>query len=354
MSDIMDFYQAQIAPTAPAAEAPAPAATPAPTSNISAVEAVGVENPVDNGKTGAENEAAKVAKEALESIAPPEATESAPPEQESIVEAPAAPQAPKQDSFAKRFAIQAQKEKELRARELEIQKKEVELRKIATPQAPLASNPLEGIDPKKQPLTALHKLGLSIQDVQEALLRGEKTPEVDPLAERLRPLESAAAELRALKEELARKDAENAQKTYEQQVSNVKQDIRNTASAEGYDLVASMGEFGVNTVFETMQQYYQSYEKVLTFKEACAIVEEHFEEDFLPKLVESKKVKAKITPPSSATPASERPAATPQVKPSAPTLTNKQSSQPNANPDPKTMSRDDYLDWLARNMVKHQ
>jgi len=117
-----------------------------------------------------------------------------------------------------------------------------------------------------------------------------------------------------------------------------------------------MGDFGVNTVFETMQQYYQSYSKVLTYSEACAIVEDDFEVRFLPKLAESKKVKAKVSIPSTAKSASEQsaPAAPAKPAPSSPTLTNKQSSQPNANPDPKTMSRDEYIDWLARNMVKTQ
>jgi len=349
MPDILEIFNAQqAAAAAPTPEAaPAPAAAPVPTGNISAVEANGVENPVDNGKTGAENEAAAKAETAPPAPEAPKTEETPPPTPEA---APAAPEV-KQDSFAKRFAMAAQMEKELRRRELDLQKREAELKRA--PVAPPPAAPASRIDPKRQPLSFLHEHGLSVQDVQEALLRGEKAPEVDPLAERLAPLQQAAAELQALKADLAKRDAESAQKTLELQVSGVKQEIARMANADGYDLVASMGDFGVNTVFETMQQYYQTYEKILTYQEACAIVEDDFETRFLPRLAESKKVKAKIVVPSSAPVVSAQSAPAAPAK-ASPTLTNKQGSQPNANPDPKTMSRDEYIDYLARNMVKSQ
>jgi hypothetical protein len=350
MADIMEIFNAQQAAAAPAAPeaAPGPVTNTAPAGNISAVEANGVENPVDNGKTGAENEAAAKAEQAAAAPEAPKAEETPAPAPEA---APAAPEVTKPDSFAKRFAMAAQKEKELRLRELDLQKREAELKRA--PVAPPPPAPVSKIDPKRQPLSFLHEHGLSVQDVQEALLRGEKAPEVDPLAERLAPLQQAAAELRALKDDLAKRDAEAAQKTFEAQVAGVKREVARMASADGYDMINAMGEFGVNTVFETMQQYYQTYEKVLTYKEACDIVEDDFETRYLPKLVESKKVKAKIVVPSTAPVASAQSAPAAPAK-ASPTLTNKQGAQPNANPDPKTMSRDEYIDWLARNMTKSQ
>lgn len=346
MTDINEIYSALTAPTAP------------PTSNISAAEANGVPSPVDNGKPASETPAAP-SEPVAESTKEGETAADVAPAADAPAEEPAKPAdkpAEKQDSFAKRFAMATQKEKELRQRELEIQKREADLKKAGESKVPPKEDILAGLDAKRQPLTALNRLGISIQDVQEAILRGEKAPEVDPLDEKLKPFRDAVEEVKSLKQQLAERDAAAAQKSYENQVAGVKAEIAREADKGEHDLVKNFGQFGVDTVFETMQLYYNQYEKVLTYQEACAIVEADFEERFMPGLVASNKLKAKLQPQVSAKAASEQPDKGKQKSDKSPsTLTNKQSSMPSASaPDTSKMSRDELIEHLAKTMVKHR
>ena len=336
----------------------AAAPTPVPTSNISAMSANGVENPVDNGKPASEIpvKAAEPAPESTEaapaSEESPKVTESVTKDEPKPVETPPA----KQDSFAKRFALAAQKEKELRQREQELDRRANELKRQAEVKPVVKEDPFAGLDVKKQPLSALNRMGITLQDIQEAVLRGETQPTVDPLEERLKPINTLAEEVKALKAQLQQKDVAEQQTKYEQLVASTKADIAKTAEAGGYDLIKSFGEFGVNTVFETMQLFYNQTEKVLTFSEACDMVEENLEQEWLPKLSASNKLKAKFQPQVSAKEASEQ-ADKGKAKPdkSASTLTNKQSSMPSAKaPDTSKMGRDELINWLAQNVIKHQ
>lgn len=270
---------------------------------------------------------------------------------EPAVEAPkAAVKEPPKDISSSRFAALARKEKDIRAREaqMETRLKEAEARLSAVSEKETA---LKNVT--QNPLEALRKLGISYADITQAALGQYKAPEEDPVDAKLNPLKSRfdkyesnseglAREVEALKNQLAQKEQQT-------QYDTIMRDIRTASSdPEKYELIGAMGNEAIDLVRDTVFEYYNLHKKMLDYSEACDIVEKYYEDEFIGRLANTNKLKQRVQPAPKPT-AETKLSAKEKPRESA-TLTNKLSSAPEANVDIDKLSKKEALEYLARKL----
>lgn len=143
---------------------------------------------------------------------------------------------------------------------------------------------------RENPLAALDALGLSYEQLTEAIIAGKNSsPQAQPVTR---------DDLTALKQELQKEREElEAQRQLEAFRREVADHIRQ--DADRYELINLQGKS--NLVVEVIEEAYQQHGRLLDIDEAAKLVEEHLEQEAL-KVLSSKKLSAK------------RPSAKPQPK----------------------------------------
>lgn len=194
------------------------------------------------------------------------------------------------DDFADKFMRLARKERalqqaqqELKARMAEIEKMKSEYENFSNRKAKLKEDPFE----------ALELLGVSYDDLTMAMLQHGKAPTAD---DRVAALEK---KLQELEEKENKQKDELMQSERQKTVQTFRDNLDKFIESSDYELVKANN--ASELVFETMQAYYEETEKkggpgkgvLLSFEEACKLVEADFEEQ-LPKLLNLNKVKAKL------------------------------------------------------------
>ncbi len=256
-----------------------------------------------------------------------------------------APEAPKREPMAAKFAALARREKEARTlrEQAEQRVKDLDAREKATQEK---ESRLKGA---KRPLEALKELGFTYAQATEEALGNYKEPEVDPVDakisdrlssydERLKKVEEAEARVR---DQLAQIEQHKIQSA----VNEVNHQIKQTVASGDFELVAAHGQEAIDTVREIMTQYYQNTKKTLTYEEACDRLEKYYV-SYAEKLAATNKIKTKFSLNSEPTP---KPRTT-EVKEPSPTLTNAHSSASKATPDPEKMSDDELMTHLAKKL----
>ena len=207
--------------------------------------------------------------------------------------------AEKRDAQAARFAALARKEKEARQlrEQVEADRKalEAEKAKLAETQAAQTS--------AKRPLDILKAHGLTYQDAMNDALGGYTPPEPDPfdtkLGEKLSPVEKQLKELadqnKALQESLNQINSERQQRAMQEIRFNIKQ----TATDKGYEYINEVGDEAYTLVSDVIGDYWHKNKRVLTYDEACGIVDSYYDK-LANKVLGTKKVQAKLAGSASA------------------------------------------------------
>jgi hypothetical protein len=230
----------------------------------------------------------------------PEKPEATVPEGEKPPETPEKPadKDPLSSKFAalsKRETLLVKRDRELKAREASLQEKESKYSNYDKLEA----------DRKKEvalnPLKALEYYGLTYKDLTEFVLNGETpTPDsqVKVLETRLSEFEKRAEEERKAKEEADKKSVESEHEaTLKQFRESCESFVKE--NSETYELINLYG--GTPVVIATIEQYFADsmdpetkVGKVLSFKEACDLVEKYYEDEA--KKLERTKKFAKASP----------------------------------------------------------
>jgi hypothetical protein len=243
--------------------AQAPASTPAPAAAPAPAET----------KPLTRNERIKAAFAAVESKT--EKTDAAAPPQPDAASTPppqpaAAATSPKpEDKAAKRFAEAARREGELVAKQRALKAREAEAEKRL---AEVRSAEETIKKAKAAPLAALKALGLSYEDVTQAVLNdGKPTPEL---------------EVRAVRDELAewkaeqKRQAEETAKQTRERMQREAQEVRSDFEQEVSGFLAESAEYPLTKIRSTpgvvaayIEGVYKRDRKLLTIKEAATAVE---------------------------------------------------------------------------------
>lgn len=211
---------------------------------------------------------------------------------EGVNEAPQETQAPK-DDFEDKFLRLTRKERALQQAQSELKAKQAEIEKLKSEYDSFLERKAKL---RENPYDALEMLGVTYDDLTTALLEHgkpvDKLTEIERKLQELEQRESKAKEAERLAKE--RELEENRQKT----VETFKGNLAKFIDSSEYELIKA-NEAG-DTVFEVIQAHYEATEKqgkptLLSFEEACKLVEDHLESQ-LPKLLELNKVKSRLQP----------------------------------------------------------
>lgn len=293
-------------------------------------------------------------------VAPTEESSVAAPEAEEASEIAAeivTPTAPVKDAASARFAALSKKEKAVReaqaraeeaakTREQQFKQRELDLERRAKETAERE----ERFNKASHPIEVLKAKGLSYADATEAMLGNYKSPEVDPIDQKLTPVQEHLAklakeneELRALvNEDRARVKQKEDQQRYREFIDAVKGTI--AAGLEKYELTAALGDDAIDIVRETMIQCYQKNGVTPGYEDACEMVEEYLENTYVARFEKTKKLQSRfnkpaVTPPQTAV----------KPKPNTPkTLTNDMGATGTATDDTDKMSRSELLKYLEK------
>ncbi len=266
-----------------------------------------------------------------------------------VAEAPAAEPAPapaaKEDRFSSRFAALSRKEKTLRQRETELESRMKALEASAESTRSVA-NKLESL--KKDPLGALKEAGISFNDLANEVLLGQSKPvaEVDPMDVKIREIveaqtKSSREELEALKSQILQEKVDTGEKALRQNlVSTVE------AQKENFELCASMGDEAIDLAREVIDQYWAANKQVLTYAEVLGMVEAHYEEQILKRLLVTSKAQ-KLAAPKAAPIETPKPV---QAKPARPvsTLSNAAKAKNDTQVDVDKLPMKDAIQHLLK------
>jgi hypothetical protein len=280
----------------------------------------------------------------VEGVAPPvEAVAGDAPQVEEAAPEPMAfrPTIPTEES--KEFAELARRERGVR--EQTEQNKAME-RELAELRGEIrGSKGINEVDLREQarqdPLAFIKKYGLSYDDLTNTVLNGEKAPPDLELRHEISQLRNEMASIKdaKIKEAEEQKTTSEAQ-AYDKFIDEVHGFVEN--NSDEYELVRLQG--AQQLVGDVIRETYNATQRVLPYKEACQIVEDHLEQQ-VRNSMRSRKLRAAAPPIESVTPAAES-----KVPPRPKTLTNENTASPASLPDPNSSafaSRDDSLEQLA-------
>jgi hypothetical protein len=263
-----------------------------------------------------------------------------------------APKEEKRDPSAARFAALARRDREIRQRESEVQNrlKDAETRAaaLAEKEALLAKKPAS-------PIELLKQHGYSLEDANLAAFGQTKEKEKDPLdlklEERITPIQSQLEKANETIEKLTQTlEALQSERT-EIAKREVRRDIMSTVDRENLEMIKAVGEEAVVMVENVIANYFKQHQRVLSYSEACGIVEQYYF-DAVSKLAETPKVKSRFAPPTTPSPAPSKPktTTTEKAKERPTTLTQAHSAAPRATSNVDSMSRNDAIEYLAKKL----
>lgn len=229
--------------------------------------------------TGISGEVSAPAVEATE--APVETVEST-----EVKEAP-------QDEFADKFMRLTRKERALQQAQSELKTKMAEIEKMKAEYDGFLSRKSKL---KENPFDALEMLGVSYDDLTQALLsHGQPVDKLTELEKKLAAFEERENQKKEAEQSAKQQELEA---TRQKTVEGFKDNLAKFIDTSDYELIKA--NEAAETVFEVIQAHYEETEKLgsaklLSFEDACKLVEEHLESQ-LPKLLGLNKVKAKFGP----------------------------------------------------------
>ncbi len=225
---------------------------------------------------------------------------------------------PKPDPMSSKFAALARKEREARrmAAQAEQRMQDAEARAKAAEERVSRFGRL-----KSDPLGVLKEEGLSYNDLTMHALGAKPEEVIDPVDAKLNErLAKFTPELEKLKQ----LEAEQAQYREERRMmalDKMNQEIHTAVVTGGdkYEIITALGQEGLDTVRDVISEYYAANKKILTYEEACDMVEGYYE-SYAESFTKTKKIQSKFAPKAPVAPTKP---STPKIEAKAPTtLTN--------------------------------
>lgn len=269
----------------------------------------------------------------------PEQAPETPPADAPVVEgqeppAPAPePEAKPQDDLARRAQALMKQEGENVRRHQELRRQEKEF--ASAKQAAQDLDALRSLA-AENPLTALEKLGIKLDDVKARIAEAENTDPNAVLRRRVEAMEKQRAE----EAEQAKKSAE--QRQVEENVARHKREIASFVgqNAEKFELVAAFGDEAVDMVQQTVIRHLQRTQELLSPEQAAELVEQYLEKNRVEPALKTKKVAGRFKPAEAPKPAA--PGRTlDNGMTSTPTVQDGQGMRPGETPE-------DYFERLLR------
>jgi len=283
---------------------------------------------------------------AIAASAAPESAEvevAAEPEAAPAEVAPAPP-AP-EDRFSSRFAALSRKERTLRQRETELETRMKTLEAQAGSSKAVADR-LAAI--KSDPLAALKEAGISFNDLANEVLLGQSKPvaEVDPMDAKIREIvesqtKSSREELDALKSQILQEKVEAGETTLRRNLVGTIE-----AQKEQFELCASMGDEAIDLAREVIDQYWAANKQVLTYAEVLGMVESHYEEQILKRLLVTSKAQ-KLAAPKAAPVETPKPVTAKPPRPVS-TLSNAAKAKSDTQVDVDRLPMNDAIQHLLK------
>ena len=283
---------------------------------------------------------------AIAASAAPESAEvevAAEPEAAPAEVAPAPP-AP-EDRFSSRFAALSRKERTLRQRETELETRMKTLEAQAGSSKAVADR-LAAI--KSDPLAALKEAGISFNDLANEVLLGQSKPvaEVDPMDAKIREIvesqtKSSREELDALKSQILQEKVEAGETTLRRNLVGTIE-----AQKEQFELCASMGDEAIDLAREVIDQYWAANKQVLTYAEVLGMVESHYEEQILKRLLVTSKAQ-KLAAPKAAPVETPKPVTAKPARPVS-TLSNAAKAKSDTQVDVDRLPMNDAIQHLLK------
>ena len=222
-------------------------------------------------------------------------TETAPTEQ---TEAPAQPEVKPGDN-AQRFAFLARKEAALQKSRTEIKAQIAQLESQKAEMAKMKAD-LEALkSPKKDyrqnPLSLLEENGLTYKELTDYILNNNTVSTESQIAQIQAKLESVEKQ-RELDRQEAQKRAQEEQAQREAQVIQEFQgEIKSFITAKKDDFELCNLYEAQQLVYDTVEEYFNKTQKILSIPEACELVEKYLEAQ-VEKSLKTKKLASKVAP----------------------------------------------------------
>lgn len=268
--------------------------------------------------------------------------------EEPAPEAPAPAAKAERDPTAAKFAAIARKEREMRDRvkQFEDRQKAIDARDndIKAREAKLAAV-------KSSPLKNLKELGVSWQDIIADSVGNYREPVIDPTEQRFMSVEEKLAKVEQLERQVNEKFQMLEQREVQAAIKEVDDNIVATAQDEKYEFIQAVGTEAYSLVKEVMAEYFHTNQKLLDYNEACDIVEQYYEKEYVSKFLNTKKVKARAATTSTPAAAPTKPV-TPrkEAKETASTLTQSHKTATQATIDVDKMPRNEAIAHLAKQL----
>lgn len=255
--------------------------------------------------------------------------------------------APKEEPVSQRFEALARREREIRRQAQEAKQREEALKERETKYQSFEEKKAKA---RLNPLEALQELGLTYEELTQYIINDQKPTadmEVKSVRDEIRKMREDQVRLQTEAKERQEKEIEQSRA---QAVENYKADLADFLAehAETYDLVANLGDQGVDLVYDTIQTDWQKkiekYEangrigrppKIMSTEEAVKLVEDYYEQEMDSYYSKSKKLQSKYARTEAAKPAgdvAEDPAPSPArtlnnglISPSSPGLVSAQT-----------------------------
>jgi len=264
------------------------------------------------------------------SEAPPP-VEVAAPTPEPVVET--APPVVEEDSFAKRFAALARKEKKMRQETEETKAIKDKYVDYETAKKLAKTNPEE----------FLKKYDLTYEDLTQFYINGR--PKVDP---KVLEIEE---ELQKVKKERDEERTKLQEETRQAAISKFKTEQTSVVKAAGarFELINTTGAYDL--VYDVTREYFETNKdengvgKILSHEEAADMVEKYLEQE-VEKFLKADKIKNKFVKTDAKTETTAK-----IEQPESKTLTNSMTSS--ANPQSKPLTREESIERAAR-LIKWQ
>lgn len=227
-----------------------------------------------------------------------------------------------QDKFAAKFAALSRKEKQMRDRERIIATREAAIQ-AAEAEKTKYTQELESFKTRirREPLKVMEEHGLTYQQLAEIMLNDGKPTKDMEMSEREQAIQ---AQIKALEDKLAAKEAAEEEARYQQTLqafkTNIADFVNNTPE---YELVRAND--AIELVYQVIEEHHASTGEILDTKRAADAVEEHLLEE-AKRLIERPKIKGLLQPAAPAPNATKSEPAKPAV--GAKTLTNAAASKP--------------------------
>lgn len=256
------------------------------------------------------------------------------------------------DQFASKFAALSRKEKDIRAREQEIERKieEFEARMAQLNKPQIEEKEEEQKEPelpleyrlKKDPLATLESLGVSYEDLTQLVLNDGQMPTDMQMRLMREELErDYKTKFEELENKLTEKERAEEEAKYQETINNFKSEINEFINGnEQYELIQANDAYDL--VYDVIEQYYEENGRILETQEAADQVEQYLEEEIKTVFEKSKKLGSWRSE-----------SAAPQAKTEArqsPTLSNSLSAKGIESTADRPLSREESLAKLAQHI----